>query len=118
MPRNSVPYVRVVALEPIARSAVKQETLGHGRRICRYDKEPEHRVLAFRIENQMSERTPPSRAVLRANKAFKAAQPELTEYEKTQKALLDNRERLKSERLAREAAAGDGSQGPSRDGSR
>jgi hypothetical protein len=66
----------------------------------------------------MSERTPPSRAVLRANKAFKAAQPELTEYEKTQKALLDNRERLKSERLAREAAAGDGSQGPSRDGSR
>ncbi len=34
-------------------------------------------------ENQMFERTPPSRAVLKANKAFKSAQPELTEYEKT-----------------------------------
>ena len=55
-------------------------------------------------ENQMFERTPPSRAVLKANKAFKSAQPELTEYEKTQKAVLDNRERLKAERLAREAA--------------
>jgi hypothetical protein len=53
----------------------------------------------------MFERTPPSRAVLRANKAFKATQPELTEYEKTQKAVHDNRERLKAERLAREAAA-------------
>jgi len=56
-------------------------------------------------ENQMFERTPPSRAVLKANKAFKSAQPELTEYEKTQKAVLDNRERLKAERLARDAAA-------------
>jgi hypothetical protein len=71
-----------------------------------------------KLENQMFERTPPSRAVLKANKAFKSAQPELSEYEKTQKALLDNRERLKSERLAREAAAGDDSQGPSRDDSR
>lgn len=53
----------------------------------------------------MVERTPPSQAVLRANKAFKPAQPELTEYEKTQKAVHDNRERLKAERLAREAAA-------------
>jgi hypothetical protein len=53
----------------------------------------------------MFERTPPSRAVLRANKAFKSTQPELTEYEKTQKAVQDNRERLKAERLAREAAA-------------
>jgi hypothetical protein len=43
--------------------------------------------------------------VLRANKAFKSTQPELTEYEKTQKAVQDNRERLKAERLAREAAA-------------
>jgi hypothetical protein len=42
--------------------------------------------------------------VLRANKAFKPVQQELTDYEKTQKALQDNRERLKAERLAREAA--------------
>jgi hypothetical protein len=67
-----------------------------------------------KLENQMFERTPPSRAVLKANKAFKSAQPELTEYEKTQKAAHDNRERLKSERLAREAADRDGSQRPSR----
>ena len=53
----------------------------------------------------MFERTPPSKAVLRANKAFKSAQPEPTEYERTQQAVLDNRERLKAERLAREAAA-------------
>jgi hypothetical protein len=58
----------------------------------------------------MFDRTPPSRAVLRANKAFKPAQPEPTEYEKTQKAVYDNRERLKAERLAREADARDGSQ--------
>ena len=61
----------------------------------------------------MFDRTPPSRAVLRANKAFKAAQPELSEYEKAQQAAHDNRERLKAERLAREAATGDGSQPPS-----
>jgi hypothetical protein len=60
----------------------------------------------------MIERTPPSRAVLRANKAFKPVQHELTEYEQTQKALHDNRERLKAERLAREAA-----EKSSRDGS-
>lgn len=57
----------------------------------------------------MFKRTPPSQAVLRANRAFKPVQHELTEYEKTQKALHDNRERLKSERLAREAAEQDGS---------
>ncbi len=57
----------------------------------------------------MFEKKPPSRAVLQANKAFKPAQSEPTEYEKTQKAASDNRERLKAERLAREAAAGDGS---------
>jgi hypothetical protein len=60
----------------------------------------------------MFDRTPPSPAVLRANRAFKPAQPEPTEYEKTQQAARDNRERLKSERLAREAAAGDRSQRP------
>ena len=39
-----------------------------------------------------------------ANRAFKPAEIELTEYAKSQKAFDDNRERLKSERLAREAA--------------
>jgi hypothetical protein len=53
----------------------------------------------------MFERAPVSRAVLEAQKAFKPIQPETTEYARTQKALHDNRERLKSERLAREAAA-------------
>jgi hypothetical protein len=53
----------------------------------------------------MIERAPVSRAVLEANKAFKPSQPETTEYARIQKALDDNRERLKSERLAREAAA-------------
>jgi hypothetical protein len=53
----------------------------------------------------MSERTPASRAELEARKAFKPSQPETTEYTKIQKAFHDNRERLKSERLAREADA-------------
>lgn len=51
----------------------------------------------------MSQRIPVSRVVLEANRAFKSAQPETTEYEKLQRAFHDNRERLKSERLAREA---------------
>ena len=58
-----------------------------------------------KLENHMFERKPPSRAVQQANKAFKSAQPEPTDYEKTQKAVLDNRERLKAERLARDAVA-------------
>jgi hypothetical protein len=53
----------------------------------------------------MFERTPVSRAALEADKAFKPVQPEATEYARIQKAFDDNRERLKSERLAREAAA-------------
>jgi hypothetical protein len=55
----------------------------------------------------MSERTTVTRAELEARKAFKPSQPATTEteYAKTQKALQDNRERLKSERLTREAAA-------------
>lgn len=52
----------------------------------------------------MFEKKPPSRAVLQANKAFKPAQSEPTDYEKAQKAVHDNRERLRAERLAREAA--------------
>jgi predicted lipid-binding transport protein (Tim44 family) len=53
----------------------------------------------------MFERTPVSRAVLEARRAFKPTQPQKTEYAAEQKALHDNRERLKSERLAREADA-------------
>lgn len=55
----------------------------------------------------MFERKPASRAELEARKAFKPAQPETNEYARAQKAFHENRERLKSERLAREAAATD-----------
>jgi len=53
----------------------------------------------------MFERKPASRAELEARKAFKPAEPESTEYARAQKSFHENRERLKSERLAREAAA-------------
>jgi hypothetical protein len=53
----------------------------------------------------MYEQARVSRAALEAGKAFKPAQPVTTEYEKNQQAFHANRERLKSERLAREAAA-------------
>ena len=53
----------------------------------------------------MYEQARVSRAALEARKAFKPAQPVTTEYEKNRQALHANRERLKSERLAREAAA-------------
>lgn len=53
----------------------------------------------------MFEQTPVSRAVLEARRAFKPTRPQKTEYAAEQKALHDNRERLKSERLAREADA-------------
>ena len=46
-----------------------------------------------------------SRAVLEARKAFKPTQPVTTDYEKDRRAFDANRERLKSERLAREATA-------------
>jgi hypothetical protein len=48
-----------------------------------------------------------SRRLREANNAFKApgnAKP-MTDYEKAQQSLHDNRERLKAERLAREADA-------------
>jgi hypothetical protein len=61
----------------------------------------------------MFDRLPTSQAVQRANRAFKPVQHELTDYEKAQKALHDNRERLKSERLARESAERDGSRSSS-----
>jgi hypothetical protein len=53
----------------------------------------------------MFERIHVSRAELEARKAFKPIQPQTTEYARKQKALHDNLERLKSERLAREADA-------------
>lgn len=55
----------------------------------------------------MFERKQASRAELEARKAFKPAEPETTEYARAQKSFHENRERLKSERLAREAAATD-----------
>jgi hypothetical protein len=59
------------------------------------------------MEVRMSERTPVSRAVLEANRAFKPAEPKATEYERMRKAFHENRERLKAERLEREATAGE-----------
>ena len=56
----------------------------------------------------MFERRAGSRAELEARKVFKPAQPETTEYAKAQKAFHENRERLKAERLAREAATAKG----------
>ena len=52
----------------------------------------------------MFKQTPVSRAELEAHKAFKPGQPETTEYTRVQQAFQANRERLKSERLARETA--------------
>jgi hypothetical protein len=57
----------------------------------------------------MSERRPTA-AVLQANKVFKPAQATSSDYEKSQDAFNQNRERLKAERLAREAAGGDDKQ--------
>jgi hypothetical protein len=53
----------------------------------------------------MVEQTRVSRAVLEARKAFKPTQPATTDYEKDQQEFEANRERLKAERLAREAEA-------------
>lgn len=53
----------------------------------------------------MLEQTRVSRVELEARKAFKPAKPQVSEYAKIQQAFHDNRERLKAERLAREAAA-------------
>jgi len=46
----------------------------------------------------------PTNAELEARKVFKPIEPASNEYEKAQRALQDNRERLKAERLAREAS--------------
>ena len=62
----------------------------------------------------MIERRMTSRAEVEARKAFKSAQPETTEYARAQKAFYENRERLKSERLARDALVTDGTRKPKR----
>ena len=48
-----------------------------------------------------------SRAIREANKAFKAPEPQtpMTDYAKAQQSFQENRERLKAQRLAREAKA-------------
>ncbi len=47
----------------------------------------------------------PTVAELEARKLFKPAEAAVSDYEKAQRAFHQNRERLKAERLAREAAA-------------
>ncbi|HEV2155047.1 hypothetical protein [Bradyrhizobium sp.] len=51
---------------------------------------------------------PESRALREAHKAFKPVETKkpMTDYAKTQQSLHENRERLKAERLAREAKQG------------
>ncbi|UGY14403.1 hypothetical protein HAP48_0038565 [Bradyrhizobium septentrionale] len=58
------------------------------------------------MTNDRSRRAPTA-ADREAHKIFKAVTTKetMTEYAKAQKALYDNRERLKTERLAREAEA-------------
>ncbi|MEH2673856.1 hypothetical protein QIH87_17295 [Bradyrhizobium elkanii] len=54
------------------------------------------------------DRRAPTAAEREANKAFKAVTPTeaMTDYAKAQKAIHDNRKRLKAERLARERRSG------------
>ena len=49
------------------------------------------------------------RAIREANQAFKAPEPQIptTDYAKAQQSFQENRERLKAQRLAREAKAGE-----------
>ena len=58
------------------------------------------------MSNRISERRTPTGAEREAQKAFRQtdAKVALSEYERAQRALHANRERLKAERLAREAA--------------
>lgn len=57
----------------------------------------------------MTRDQPASKALRDANRAFKPVETkkkEMSDYAKTQQSLQENRERLKAERLAREARAG------------
>jgi hypothetical protein len=58
------------------------------------------------MSNQPFERNAPTLAEREARKVFRQAEAEnaMTEYDKAQQAFHKNRERLKAERLAREAA--------------
>lgn len=59
------------------------------------------------MSNRMSERRTPSTAEREARKVFRDADAKvaLSEHERAQRAFHANRERLKAERLAREAAS-------------
>lgn len=59
------------------------------------------------MSNRISERKPPTAAEREARKVFRDAEAKvaLSEHERAQQAFHANRERLKAERLAREAAA-------------
>lgn len=59
------------------------------------------------MSDYTNERKTPTAAQREARKAFKEADAKvaLSEYERTQRAFHANRERLRAERLAREAAA-------------
>jgi hypothetical protein len=63
------------------------------------------------MENQTFERRKTTHAEREARKAFKAVETTqaMTDYAKAQKAHQENRERLKAERLARDAKATSGS---------
>lgn len=58
------------------------------------------------MSNHISERRPPTAAEREAHKVFRKAEIKvpLSEHERAQQAFHANRERLKAERLAREAA--------------
>ncbi|MEH2571864.1 hypothetical protein V1272_001199 [Bradyrhizobium sp. AZCC 1708] len=58
------------------------------------------------MSNRISERRTPTAAEREARKVFRDADAKvaISEYERAQQALHANRERLKAERLAREAA--------------
>lgn len=59
------------------------------------------------MSNHISERRPPTAAEREAHKVFRKTEAKVapSEHERTQQAFHANRERLKAERLAREAAA-------------
>ncbi|MGY8683343.1 hypothetical protein Q2941_37035 [Bradyrhizobium sp. UFLA05-153] len=59
------------------------------------------------MSNRMSERKMPTAAEREAQKVFRNADAKVpvSEYERAQQAFHSNRERLKAERLARDAAA-------------
>lgn len=57
------------------------------------------------MSNRTSGRKPPTAAEREAQKFFKNVAPGVSDYERGQQEFRANRERLKAERLAREAAS-------------